>query len=196
MTSADGGGIGDAGQSAPNDAIDRRDGGRAAERRWLIVDNGVQHLGDRASAERRPAGERLEQDGGGREQIATRTQAVLRQQLAQRARSAASQSRDAALEVREVAPRDGDRLGLVVDEHVDHAVARLHVARADLLGLKTPSPPPSTIAGPPMPMLLPAVAMITSQQPSSAALPAKQRPATMPTTRHLARSAARSWRRS
>ena len=27
--------------------------------------------------------------------------------------------------------------------------------------------------------------MITSQQPSSAALPAKQRPATMPTTRHL-----------
>jgi hypothetical protein len=38
------------------------------------------------------------------------------------------------------------------------------------------------MAGPPMPMLLERVAMITSQQPSSAALPAKQRPATMPTT--------------
>ena len=49
-------------------------------------------------------------------------------------------------------------------------------------GLKTPSPPPSTIAGPPMPMWLSRVAMITSLQPSSAALPAKQRPATMPTT--------------
>jgi len=33
-----------------------------------------------------------------------------------------------------------------------------------------------------MPMLLRLVAMITSLQPSSAALPAKQRPATMPTT--------------
>ena len=43
-----------------------------------------------------------------------------------------------------------------------------------------PRPPPSIIAGPPIPRLLPSVAMITSQQPSSAALPAKQRPATMP----------------
>ena len=43
-------------------------------------------------------------------------------------------------------------------------------------GVNTPSPPPSTMAGPPMPMLLSRVAMITSQQPSSAALPAKQRP--------------------
>jgi hypothetical protein len=33
-----------------------------------------------------------------------------------------------------------------------------------------------------MPMLLPSVAMITSLQPSSAALPAKQRPDTIPTT--------------
>jgi hypothetical protein len=38
------------------------------------------------------------------------------------------------------------------------------------------------MAGPPMPMLLWRVAMITSLQPSSAALPAKQRPAAMPTT--------------
>ena len=42
------------------------------------------------------------------------------------------------------------------------------------LGSYTPRPPPSIIAGPPMPMFEPSVAMITSQQPSSAALPAKQ----------------------
>ena len=48
-------------------------------------------------------------------------------------------------------------------------------------GAKTPRPPPSIIAGPPMPMLEFSVAMMTSQQPSSAALPAKQRPETMPT---------------
>ena len=49
-------------------------------------------------------------------------------------------------------------------------------------GLNRPRPPPSIIAGPPMPILEPRVAMITSQQPSRAALPAKQRPATMPIT--------------
>ncbi len=38
------------------------------------------------------------------------------------------------------------------------------------------------MAGPPMPMLLLRVAMMTSQQPSSAALPAKQRPDTTPTS--------------
>ena len=41
-------------------------------------------------------------------------------------------------------------------------------------GSYTPSPPPSIIAGPPMPMLESSVAITTSQQPSSAALPAKQ----------------------
>ena len=49
-------------------------------------------------------------------------------------------------------------------------------------GAKRPRPPPSIIAGPPMPMLLPRVATIRSQQPSSAALPAKQRPAAMPSS--------------
>ena len=44
-----------------------------------------------------------------------------------------------------------------------------------------PSPPPSIIAGPPIPMLASGVAITTSQQPSSAALPAKQRPETIPT---------------
>ena len=42
------------------------------------------------------------------------------------------------------------------------------------VGSYVPSPPPSIIAGPPMPMFESSVAMITSQQPSSAALPAKQ----------------------
>ena len=40
-------------------------------------------------------------------------------------------------------------------------------------GAYWPRPPPSIMAGPPMPMLAPSVAMTTSQQPSRAALPAK-----------------------
>ena len=60
-------------------------------------------------------------------------------------------------------------------------------------GVNTPSPPPSTIAGPPMPMLVSAVAMITSQQPSSDALPAKQRPETIADQRHQARAAGAKW---
>src|SRR5512135_921075 len=43
-------------------------------------------------------------------------------------------------------------------------------------GAKIPSPPPSIMAGPPIPMVASCVAIITSQQPSRAALPAKQRP--------------------
>ena len=57
-------------------------------------------------------------------------------------------------------------------------------------GRNTPSPPPSIMAGPPMPMLALAVAMITSQQPSSDALPAKQWPETMADHRHQARQLA------
>ena len=69
----------------------------------------------------------------------------------------------------------GDRLAVVGDAQVDDAVRVLHVDRADLGGLvNTPRPPPSIIAGPPMPMLESSVAITTSQQPSSAALPAKQ----------------------
>ena len=49
-------------------------------------------------------------------------------------------------------------------------------------GRNTPRPPPSIMAGPPMPMFESAVAMMTSQQPSSTALPAKQRPEVMPTS--------------
>ena len=49
-------------------------------------------------------------------------------------------------------------------------------------GATTPSPPPSIMAGPPMPRLASGVAMITSQAPASAALPAKQYPDTMATS--------------
>ena len=49
----------------------------------------------------------------------------------------------------------------------------------------------STIAGPPMPMFEPAVAMTTSQQPSNAALPAKQRPELTPTRGTLRDSSAK-----
>src|SRR3569833_2012779 len=49
-------------------------------------------------------------------------------------------------------------------------------------GRNTPRPPPSTIAGPPMPSAESLVAMITSQQPRIAALPAKQRPEFTPTS--------------
>ena len=41
-------------------------------------------------------------------------------------------------------------------------------------GSNTPRPPPSIMAGPPIPMLESSVAITTSQHPSSAALPAKQ----------------------
>ena len=51
-------------------------------------------------------------------------------------------------------------------------------------GRNTPSPPPSIIAGPPMPMFESFVAITTSQQPSSAALPAKHGPETTPTSGH------------
>ena len=47
---------------------------------------------------------------------------------------------------------------------------------------RRPRPPPSIIAGPPMPMLESSVAITTSQHPSSAALPAKQYPAAIPTS--------------
>ena len=49
-------------------------------------------------------------------------------------------------------------------------------------GRNTPRPPPSIMAGPPMPMFAFAVAMMTSQQPRITALPAKQRPDVMPTS--------------
>ena len=91
---------------------------------------------------------------------------------------------------------DGDRLGLVGDRDVDHAVgAPARRSGRSSSGAYTPSPPPSIIAGPPMPMFEPAVAMTTSQQPSMAALPAKQRPDVMPTSGTRPLTAARTARR-
>ena len=46
-------------------------------------------------------------------------------------------------------------------------------------GSTVPSPPPSIIAGPPMPSEEPSVATIRSDAPAITALPAKQRPATI-----------------
>ena len=56
-------------------------------------------------------------------------------------------------------------------------------------GFTTPRPAPSIITGPPMPIDASRVAITTSHRPSSAALPAKQRPDAMPIsgTRPLSR---------
>jgi len=54
--------------------------------------------------------------------------------------------------------------------------------RAAQLGVQTPSPPPSIMAGPPIAMVELAVAMITSQHARRAVLPAKQRPDVIPTS--------------
>ena len=86
--------------------------------------------------------------------------------------------------------------GLVVHQHVDHAVARAarrsgpicsgrEDAEAAAFDHRRAAHADVAVA----------VAMITSQQPSSAALPAKQRPATMPTTGTWPDQRARSWRR-
>src|SRR5258708_12418321 len=48
-------------------------------------------------------------------------------------------------------------------------------------GWKMPSPPPSIIAGPPIPIFERAVALTTSQHPSTDAFPAKHRPDLIPT---------------
>ena len=67
-----------------------------------------------------------------------------------------------------------DGLDLVVDQQVD-APARASVSAGPTSsGATTPRPPPSIIAGPPMPMLALRVEITESQLPSSAALPAKQ----------------------
>jgi hypothetical protein len=80
----------------------------------------------------------------------------------------------AALEVRQVLLGDGDGFLLVGHDHVDDPVGPLHLDRPDRRRLVHPEPPPSIIAGPPIPMLASSVAITTSQQPRMAALPAKQ----------------------
>ena len=64
-------------------------------------------------------------------------------------------------------------------DDVDDAVARLHRRSGrPRRGRRRPRPPPSIIAGPPMPSEVFSVATIRSEQPAITALPAKQRPAT------------------
>ena len=96
------------------------------------------------------------------------------------------------LEVRQVPLGDRHGLGFVLDRDIDDAVRDLHVDRTDGRGLVDPESPPSIIAGPPMPMFEFAVAMITSQQPRIAALPAKQNPLLIPTSGTSPLSAAKS----
>jgi hypothetical protein len=108
-------------------------------------------------------------------------QAVLGHHVAQARWVGSGPAREAALEVRQVLARGSHRGG--VRRRPARRSRRWRAARPlgpISSGRNTPRPPPSIMAGPPMPMLLPRVAMMASQQPSSAALPAKQRPARCP----------------
>src|SRR5436190_9375390 len=88
-------------------------------------------------------------------------QAVGRQQGSQRGGVGGFLRSEAPLEEREIAPGRDNRFGLVDDEDVDHAGAAWTSLGPICSGLKTPRPPPSTIAGPPMPIELSRVAMTT-----------------------------------
>ncbi len=104
-----------------------------------------------------------------------RAHAVLRHEVAQVPLVRALPVVALLLEVRQVLLGDGHRLDFVLDSDVDDAVRHLHAHRPDLgRRRRRRAPPPSIIAGPPIPMFEFAVAMITSQQPRIAALPAKQ----------------------
>ena len=56
-----------------------------------------------------------------------------------------------------------------------------------------PRPPPSIIAGPPIPIFERVVAITTSQHPSNDALPAKHRPEVIPTSGTSPLSLGKSW---
>ena len=58
-----------------------------------------------------------------------------------------------APEIRQIVSGDIHRAGLVVGEDVHHSITHLDIDRADFLGRCRPRPPPSIIAGPPIPML-------------------------------------------
>ena len=63
-------------------------------------------------------------------------QAVFRDHMAQGLGRGRLPLRWCPLKKRQVMPRCRDRLHFVIDQHVDHTVAMLHLARADLLGLE------------------------------------------------------------
>ena len=74
-------------------------------------------------------------------------------------------------------------MGLVIGDEIDDTVRLAGPAIGPTsVGANTPRPPPSIIAGPPMPMFESSVAITTSQHPRIAALPAKQYPALTPTS--------------
>ncbi len=78
----------------------------------------------------------LVDEAGHRRSGVVHTQPVLGHDMAQRALIRRAPVRRRALEEPEVASRGSDRLALVVDEHIDHAVRVLDLARPDLLGRK------------------------------------------------------------
>ena len=102
-----------------------------------------------------------------------------------------------ALEVGEVPAGQVDGLGVVGRHQVDHPVGHLDVEGPDLLGRgRCRVPRPRSWPGRPCRSRRPPVAMMTSQQPSRAAFPAKHRPEAMPTsgTRPLSRpNRANAW---
>jgi hypothetical protein len=97
------------------DARERRHDARAEARAQLEQRAGVGHAAHRGAH-------------------VVHAQPVLGHHVAQGARVGALPVGDRPLEVRQVLLRGGDRRGLVLHQDVDHAVARLHAARPDLLG--------------------------------------------------------------
>ena len=87
------------GQRAADHAIHRGDRRRAGERRRLLVARRVEHLDDRAAGERRAAGEHLEEDRAGGEEIAARVDGLaghlLGRHVARRARRTTPGPREA-----------------------------------------------------------------------------------------------------
>jgi hypothetical protein len=81
---------------------------------------------------------------------------------------------DRALEIRQIFLRRGRRFRLVLDQDVDDAVRRLERHRAYFRRMIDAEAAALDHRGPPMPIEAFFVAMMTSQQPSIAALPAKQ----------------------
>ena len=111
-----------------------------------------------------------------------RAQPVVGHDRAQRALVGALPLGQRALEEREVVLRGRNGFGLVVDARCRRRRWRTWTSIGPTSsGENTPSPPPSIIAGPPMPMFESSVAMTTSHAPSRAALPAKQYPELMAT---------------
>ena len=108
--------------------------------------------------------------------------AVLGDQRPQRRAWSGSPRRSAARRSTTGSGGPRHRLGLVATSTSTTPLATCTSSGPMSSGANTPRPPPSIMAGPPMPMLEPRVAMTTSLQPRMAALPAKHRPEVIPTS--------------